>query len=208
MTFTPITHLRHVDLAVPDYAEQCSFYGSKWGLLGTTDGNDLTYYAAEGSPEQYVVRVRRADDKRIDLIAFGVADRAAVDALASQLAEAQVRIVAEPAPLQTPGGGYGFRCFDPNGVTIEISADVEQRRHRDLEPREAIPVRLSHVVVNTPAIEATRVWYGQHLGLRVSDTLTHPAMGDLFAFMRCNEQHHVFAIARGPHTALRALRSW
>lgn len=202
MAFTPITHLRHVDLAVPDYAEQCAFYATHWGLVGTTDGSGLTYFAAEGSPEQYVVRVRRADSKRLDLIAFGVADRAAVDSLASKFVEARVRIVVEPGALQTPGGGYGFRCFDPNGLTIEISSDVESRPYRELEPREAIPARLSHVVVNSPTPEATRAWYEQHLGFRVSDTLNHPAIGDLFYFMRCNRQHHVFAIARGPHTAL------
>ena len=205
MTFTPITHLRHVDLAVSDFAAQCDFYGTHWGLVPTSDGDGLTYFAAEGSPEQYVVRVRRAErsaDKRIDLIAFGVADRTAVDALAAALARSEVQLVTEPDVLHTPGGGYGFRCFDPNGLTIEISSDVEHRRHRTLEPREAIPVRLSHVVVNSPTPEATRAWYEQHLGFRVSDTLHHPAMGELFSFMRCNAQHHVFAIARGPHTAL------
>ena len=31
-----ITHLRHVDLAVPDYARQLAFYTDTWGILGNT----------------------------------------------------------------------------------------------------------------------------------------------------------------------------
>ena len=60
------------------------------------DDGDVTYFAAEGSPEQYVIRVREAADKRLDLVAFGAADRAAVDALAQNLATEGVQLVGEP----------------------------------------------------------------------------------------------------------------
>jgi catechol 2,3-dioxygenase-like lactoylglutathione lyase family enzyme len=104
--------------------------------------------------------------------------------------------------LQTPGGGYGFRFFDNEGRTIEISSDVETRSHRKIEAGESIPVRLSHVVVNSADPDATRTFYERHLGFRLSDTLTHPRMGDVMWFMRINEQHHSLAICRGPHVAL------
>jgi hypothetical protein len=62
------------------------------------------------------------------------------------------------------GGGYGFRFFDGDGRAIEVSADVEERT-RDIEPLESVPVKLSHVVLNS-ANEATVAWYLQHLGVR------------------------------------------
>lgn len=202
MSFSPITHLRHFDLAVPDYDKQVEFYGKHWGLTATSDGSDLTYFAAEGSPEQYVVRVRKADDKRLDLVSFGAADRRSVDELAAKLATSGVQLISEPGNVQTPGGGYGFRFFDLEGRTIEVSSDVAVRQHRKIEEREDIPVRLSHVVLNSPTPEITRGWYEKHLGFRLSDTLNHPRTGDLFYFMRCNAQHHSMAIARGPHPSL------
>lgn len=202
MGFSPITHVRHFDLAVPDYDKQVEFYGKHWGLTATTDGDDLTYFAAEGSPEQYVVRVRKADDKRLDLVSFGAEDAAAVDKLAQDLGTSGIKLISEPGEVQTPGGGYGFRFFDLEGRTIEISSDVEVRQHRKIEEREAIPVRLSHVVLNSPEPEKMRAWYEKHLGFRLSDTLNHPRTGDLFYFMRCNAQHHSMAIARGPHASL------
>lgn len=191
-----ISHLRHVDIAVPDFARQLEFYTRIWGLTQTGGDTGVAFLAAEGSPEQYVLRLRQGD-KRLDLVAFGADSAADVDALAARLAGDGVQLVSEPGPLATLGGGYGFRFFDVDGRTIEVSSDVEARQHRKIEERESIPVRLSHVVLNSTDIDRTRDWYAAHLGFRLSDTL-----GDVMHFMRCNPRHHSFAIARGPHVSV------
>ncbi|MFG2966866.1 MULTISPECIES: VOC family protein [unclassified Streptomyces] len=197
-----ITHLRHVDLAVPDHAKQLDFYTDIWGLTAEHSDSGLTFLAAEGSPEQYVVRLRQAEDKRIDLIAFGAADAAAVDTLAERLGSAGVQLISEPDALRTPGGGYGFRFFDNEGRAVEISSDVAVRAHRVIEPGESVPVRLSHVVINSAVPEETRAFYEKHLAFALSDTLMHPRMGEMMWFMRVNSWHHSMAIARGPHPSL------
>jgi catechol 2,3-dioxygenase-like lactoylglutathione lyase family enzyme len=197
-----ITHLRHVDLTVPDYAKQLDFFTRSWGLTAEHSEAGLAFLAAEGSPEQYVVRLRGAQDKRVDLLAFGAASAADVDALAGRLATAGVRLISEPGALATPGGGYGFRFFDNEGRTIEVSSDVAVRRHRKVEEGESIPVRLSHVVINSADPDATRAFYERHLGFALSDTLMHPRMGEMMWFLRINAWHHSVAIARGPHPSL------
>ncbi|GGG25346.1 oxidoreductase [Rhodococcoides trifolii] len=197
-----LTHLRHVDLAVPDYRKQLEFYTGHWGLSVVATDGDVTYLAAEGSPEQYVVRIRKDSDKRLDLVSYGAADAATVDSVAHRLAADGVALVADPDVLQTPGGGYGFRFFDNDGRTIEISSDVAVRRHRKIEEGESIPVKLSHVVLNTPNPEETVAFYNKHFGFKLSDTLMHPRMGHMMWFLRTNAQHHSMAIARGPHVAL------
>jgi catechol 2,3-dioxygenase-like lactoylglutathione lyase family enzyme len=202
MTDRLITHLRHIDLAVPDHARQLDFFTGTWGLKAEHSDSGLTFLAAEGSPEQYVVRLRQSADKRIDLIAFGAASSADVDTLAGRLAAAGVRLVSEPGPVQTPGGGYGFRFFDNEGRTVEVSSDVAARAHRKVEEGEDIPVRLSHVVINSADPEGTRAFYETHLAFALSDTLMHPHMGEMMWFMRINSWHHSLAIARGPHPSL------
>jgi catechol 2,3-dioxygenase-like lactoylglutathione lyase family enzyme len=202
MTDRLITHLRHVDLGVPDFATERDFYRGLWGLTEVETDSGLTFLAAEGSPEQYVVRLRKDNDKRIDLIAFGAATPSDVDTLARRLGEAGVTLVSEPGPVHTPGGGYGFRFFDNEGRTVEVSADVALRAHRRIEERESIPVRLSHVVVNSADPEGTVAFYQRHLGFALSDTLTHPHMGRMMWFLRCNDWHHSFAVTRAPHAAL------
>jgi catechol 2,3-dioxygenase-like lactoylglutathione lyase family enzyme len=202
MTDRLITHLRHIDLAVPDHARQLDFFTGTWGLKAEHSDSGLTFLAAEGSPEQYVVRLRQSADKRIDLIAFGAASSADVDTLAGRLTAAGVRLVSEPGPVQTPGGGYGFRFFDNEGRTVEVSSDVAARAHRKVEEGEDIPVRLSHVVINSADPEGTRAFYETHLAFALSDTLMHPHMGEMMWFMRINSWHHSLAIARGPHPSL------
>ena len=197
-----ITHLRYVGIAMPDIERQLSFYRDMWGLTEVAADTGVHFLAAEGSPEQYVVRLRRDDLKRQDLIAFGAASIAAVDTLAGRLTAGGVRLVHQPRPLDTPGGGYGVRFFDGDGRVVEVSAGVAAREHRKIEAREPIPVRLSHVVVNSPAPEATVEWYVKHLDFRLSDTLWLPPTGNFMWFLRCNRQHHSFAVSRGPHVAL------
>ena len=202
MTKRLITHLRHIDLAVPDHGKQLDFFTNTWGLKAEHSDTGLTFLAAEGTPEQYVVRLRQAPDKRIDLIALGAASAADVDTLAGQLAAAGIQLISEPGTVQTPGGGYGFRFFDNEGRTVEISSDVAVRNHRKIEEGESIPVRLSHVVINSADPEGTRAFYEKYLGFTLSDTLMHPHMGEMMWFMRINSWHHSLAVARGPHPSL------
>ncbi|MCZ2839521.1 VOC family protein [Modestobacter sp. VKM Ac-2985] len=197
-----ITHLRHVDLAVPDFDTQLDFYSGTWGLSTEHTDSGLAFLAAEGSPEQYIVRLRQSADKRVDLISFGTATAADVDTLAGQLAADGVHLIGEPDTLQTPGGGYGFRFFDNEGRTVEISSDVAVRQHRTVEEGESIPVRLSHVVLNSADPEGTVAFYGKHLAFALSDTLVHPRMGSMMWFLRTNAWHHSMAVARGPHPSL------
>lgn len=197
-----ITHLRHVDLAVNDYETQRSFYRDTWGLTEVGTDGDLSYFAAEGSPEQYIIRLRGSQDKRLDLISFGAESSAAVDALAQKLGTQGIQLINEPGELQTAGGGYGFRFFDIDGRTIEISSDVATREHRKIEEGEAIPVRISHAVMNSNDLNRTRDFYVNVLGFKLSDSLWGEHMGDMMHFLRCNDWHHSLAIARGPHTSV------
>lgn len=133
-----------------------------------------------GRPGQYVVRLRKAGEKRPDLVSFGAASAADMDTLAEQLLAGGVQLISQPGKVDTPGGGYGFRFFDVDGRTVEVSADVEVRQHRRIEEKEPIPVKLSHVVLDSPHV------------------------GDVTHFMRISNQHHSMDIAKGPHTSLRA----
>ena len=186
-----VTHLRHVDVAVPNYEELAEFYGGVWGLTKVDGDTGVSFFAAEGSPEQFIYRIRKADEKRLDLVAFGAEDPAAVDALAADLASDGVRFASEPGKLQTPGGGYGFRFFDPEGRTIEVSSDVAERPYRQLDPRESIPVAINHVVLTSKDRQATQAFYADKLGFEMSDWI--PFMG----FFRCNTNHHSLAISDG-----------
>ena len=159
MTERLITHVRHVDLAVPDYDTEREFYTNTWGLTVEAEEPGVTYLAAEGSPEQYIVRLRKDSEKRMELWALGARDAAAVDTLAERLDPGRRAVGQRAGQAANPGGGYGFRFFDAEGRTVEISSDVAVRQHRKIEEKESIPVRLSHVVINSPNPDKTRAFY-------------------------------------------------
>jgi catechol 2,3-dioxygenase-like lactoylglutathione lyase family enzyme len=191
-----VTSLRHVDVAVPEFDRLVDFYSGVWGLRTVEGERDIAFLAAEGSPEQFVYRIRRAEEKRLDLIAFGADSNEDVDALAADLGRAGVQLITEPDALQTPGGGYGFRFFDPDGRTIEVSAAVEARDRREVELREAIPVGLNHVVVNSPNRKEVEAFYSERLGFQLSDWI------QMMGFYHCNANHHSIAIADGEAATL------
>jgi catechol 2,3-dioxygenase-like lactoylglutathione lyase family enzyme len=193
MTDDRVTHVRYVGLAVPDFAAECAFAGQRWGLPQVAQDGDTAYFAAEGSREQFVFRLRQAAEKRLDVLSFAVADEAAVDARAARLEAAGVKLICQPQRVDGPGEGYGFRFFDTDGRTLEISSGVAERTARQLTRGESIPVSLSHVVLHTPDLKKTVAFYVKQLGFRVSDWL-----GNFMCFLRCNSVHHCLAFIPGP----------
>ncbi len=188
-----VNDIRYVAYAVPDLEAEADFYLNSWGLkeVGREDG--LAYFAAAADDQSYVVRLRQDATRRVDLISWSAADRAEVDALFAQVQAAGSKVVAEPHELTTLGGGYGFRFFDPTGHVIEISCDFARGKPRDVQVGEALPTKISHVVMHAPDHKALVTYYADVLGFRISDWL-----GDFMCFMRCNEWHHRLAFLPGP----------
>ncbi|WP_432825926.1 VOC family protein [Dactylosporangium sp. CA-092794] len=186
-----LSGLRHVALAVPDLHRTVAFYEGIWGLYRIADDRGVVFLGSVGSPEPFVIRLRQATDKRIDVVAFAAKSRRSVDTLFEELATAGVKMVRSPGPLDTPGGGYGMRFFDIDGRLIEVSADVAPKPFRDLEEGESIPRKLSHVVLNSTDVRRTIAWYQRHLAFRLSDWLT-----ERMAFLRLSSDHHCLSIAQ------------
>lgn len=197
LAFRPITHLRHVGIAVPNYRQAVDFYQNVWGLIPVAEDGGVTFFGTPADPEHYILRVREDRQKRLDLIAFAADSTTDVDLLADRLIAQGVRMDRDPDKLTTPGGGYGLRFFDPDGRLIEVSADVELRSYRALEEKESIPQKLSHVVINATNVQETKAFYENVLGFRLSDWL-----GDFMCFLRSGPQHHILAISQAPHNSL------
>ena len=193
-----ITRVRYVALGIRDFMSQVEFYRDEWGLIDRFSDGDLQYFGALESSDPYILRLRRADSDRLDLISFAVSSTVDVDEISSRLKLQGVRIISEPHESHGPDGGYGFRFFDHEGRTLEILSEVNPAIVGRLEERDWHPGRLSHVVINSPDMEQAAAWYFTHLGLQPSDRLF-----ERMVFMRGNSSsHHIMAIASGPHVNL------
>jgi catechol 2,3-dioxygenase-like lactoylglutathione lyase family enzyme len=188
-----VSDLHYVGLAVPDLAAERQFFGETWGLIEVGEQDGKVYFAAEGSPHPFVIRLRQDAEKKTDLIGFSADSRADVDALFEQVKASGAKIISDPASAEGPAGGYAFRFFDPDGRAIEVICDSNKRQHRALGKGEAIPIGLSHIVLHTPDIGKLESFYRDALGFRLSDWI-----GKFMVFLRCNPVHHRLAILPGP----------
>ena len=188
-----VSEVRYVGYALPDLAAERAFYQDKWGLQETVVKDGCVHFAAAGQDEPFVVRLREAEVARVDVIALATATRADVEALCARVQQAGCRLIFAPRALATPGGGYGFRFFSPDGLPFEISCEVARSATRTLDPLESIPARISHIVLHSPDHQALVRFFVEVLGFRISDWL-----GDFMCFLRCNEWHHRIAILPGP----------
>ena len=188
-----VSEIRYVGYAVPDLEAERAFYRDVWGLIDAGEKDGMAHFATAGHDEPYVVRLRQDPQKRVDVIALAAPSRADVDALFDKVAAAGCKIIFEPRPLETLGGGYGFRFFSPDGLPFEVGSDVARGPARKIERWEGVPERISHIVLHSPDHKAAVQFFIEVLGFRLSDWI-----GDFMAFLRCNEWHHRIAMLPGP----------
>jgi catechol-2,3-dioxygenase len=188
-----VTEIRYVGYGVTDLDAEANFYADIWGLERVPSDDGLAWFKAQGHDEHHVVRLREAEENRVDVIALAADSRADVDALALKVEGSGAKIVHTPRELTSPGGGYGFRFFSPDGLPFEISADVARSTSRAMARWEGMPVKISHIVLHSPDHQAMVKFFTDVLGFKVSDWL-----GDFMCFLRCNEAHHRVAILPGP----------
>ena len=193
-----ITHLRGVELTDPAPEDVAGFYEQVWGLQRIPVDGESVYLRGTG-PEHHILAIHPGRQTTVRGYRLGLADRAAVDAAATELGERpDTRLVAGPGPLDSPGGGYGLRISDPDGREIELSAHVAQAGDPDGTPGgpPIRPTKVSHVVLNSPNADAYLRLLIEALGFRVADETEH------MVFCKCNLDHHSVAIARAPHASL------
>ncbi len=188
-----VNEIRYVGYGVADLASERAFYRNSWKLVEVGEHEGLAHFAADGSDEAYVVRLREDPANRIDVIALSAATRDDVEALYESVRDAGCTIIFAPRDLASFGGGYGFRFFSPDGLPFEVSSDVARRTARVLSRWEGIPQKISHIVLHSPDHKAAVAFFTDVLGFRVSDWL-----GDFMCFLRCNQWHHRLAILPGP----------
>ncbi len=188
-----VNEIRYVGYGVQDLEAEKRFYLDHWGLEQVADNNGMSWFKTPGHDEHHVVRLRPADENRVDVIALAAASRADVEALALKVEASAAKMIHAPRSLDSPGGGYGFRFFSPDGLPFEISSDVARGSARKLARWDGLPVKISHIVLHSPNHKAAAEFMVNVLGFKVSDWL-----GDFMVFLRCNSAHHRVGILPGP----------
>lgn len=186
--------LRSVQLRVPTLTESGTFYSEAWGLRVVEQDHDDIWLRGTGA-HHHVLQLTSAERNGLGRISFALRTRAEVDEAGRRLLARGITVLAEPQALDQAGGGYGVSFVDPEGRVIELVADMEAVAPLDRD--RAVPVGVTHVVLNTVDIDRAVTFYTDVLGMRVSDWSEHQ-----MAFLRCNTDHHSIAFNQAAWTSV------
>lgn len=186
-----VDFLRGIVMRAPNALETAGFYVEQWGLRHLETRDDTVYFRGS-SAEPFIYALRQDPVFGIDYVNFGMRTRDRLERLHARVLAAGGRVVSNPGPLDTPGGGHGFMAIDPDGRRLRFVADVAG--HADDQDVLAKPRKVTHVVLNTPDMERAQAFYESALGFRVSDYSANQMV-----FLRCASDHHSIALNRSAY---------
>jgi catechol 2,3-dioxygenase-like lactoylglutathione lyase family enzyme len=202
---TAVHSLDHFVFSVPDLDEAARFYDD-FGL-DVRRRDDRLHLHTAGHPHRWGTVLRAAGDKRLQYLAFG-AFAEDLDAVKDRLA----RLGIKPADAHPQAETSGVWFRDPEGVLVHVlaaqkvspatksvaaTAAVVPRGAGAAPARSKAPKvrprRLSHVLLFTSDVARSRKFYGDALGLRLSD---HSGDGIAFLHGAHASDHHMLAFAK------------
>ena len=203
MTESLITHLRHVDLAIPDYRAPARVLHPG---LGPDRGRERHRHRLPGRRGlaralHHPAPQGRGQAPRPGLLRRGDRGRRGRAGRAPDRAQRQARRKTRQAST-------------PRAAATACASSTSTAARSRSAPASP-PGRTARSKSRSRSRSASRTWCstrptptappaGTHdvLDFRLSDTLAGAEMGTVMNFMRCNARHHSLAFARGPHVSL------
>jgi catechol 2,3-dioxygenase len=181
--------LSHIGLAVDDPVEAAAYYARTLGLAVSETLADGTIRLGWGRGFHALELARDGG------LHFGLElpDEATLAAFESRLQAHGVPVARGEVAGDHPPV-LAFR--DPDGHRIEAHGAVDRSGEHAADPGRR-PVRIHHVTLASPAIAEQVAFYENVLGFRISDR-----MGEVFTWLRCNEEHHTVAVVAADVPAL------
>ncbi len=193
MPLSLISDLRSVALNVPDLKQAEEFYTKVW-LLDVVARRDEAVYLRGTGPDHHILSLHLADRPTIRDLTFRARSADLLKAIATEAVAAGGRVVAPVAKSDDPARGTALTIADPQGRILRfVHGDTT---HKDASETRDRPIRLSHVVLNSSAVDAERGFFERCMGLTLSDRTR------IMAFLRCNTDHHCIALAEGEGPSL------
>ena len=157
--------------------------------------------------QSWRVSVEQGAEDDIDFVGFEVAGPEALAEMAARLTAAGVSLGVDDDALAGRRGVTGLvSCRDPHGLGVEIYYGPTERHETPFTSTRVSGFvtgeeGIGHVVLATPDIAASRAFYQDLLGFRLSDIIRMaigPKMAIELEFYHCNPRHHTLALVPAP----------
>jgi catechol-2,3-dioxygenase len=188
--------LSHIGLRVPDPPEVANFYGRVLGLRVAETGPDGLVRLGCGAGFH---ALELSNGEGFGHLGLELPDGAALRALERRLREHGVPLTAQSLDGAHPEV-LGFEDADGNRIeahTPGLAARAPVGLAAQAPAGSRCPVRIHHVTLGTAQLEAQLEFYEDVMGFRVSDRI-----GNAFAWLRCNHEHHTVALVEADAAGL------
>lgn len=190
-----IEAVRSVALNVPDLAKAEAFYTEVWRLSVAHRGEQAIYLRGTGSDHHLLALHAGGPVPQIRQVTLRARSLEALSAVAQAVPRAGGELLSPIGPLHhDPAGGTGLTLRDPHGRVLQVVHG--DARGRDAGPQRDQPARLTHVVLNSHAVDDTQRFLTEALGFTLADRTV------AIAFMNCNHDHHTLAVGVADNDAL------
>jgi catechol 2,3-dioxygenase len=189
-----ILGLRSVALDVPDLARAERFYTQVWHLEVAHCADGVLYLRGSGADGYLLALHAGGPVPQIRHVTLRARDEEGLQAVADHAVAAGGTLVRAIGPLaDDPAGGIGLLLRDPHGRVFQV---VHGDRRGTPAPARDRPERITHVVLNSHAVDDTQRFLEQALGFTLADRTV------AIAFMNCNGDHHTLAVGVADNDAL------
>ncbi|HYF17375.1 MAG TPA: VOC family protein [Ramlibacter sp.] len=189
-----IEGLRSVSLSVPDLAKAETFYSQVWHLEVAHRTDGALYLRGSGHDDHLLALHQGGEVPQIRHVTLRARSADALRTLAERVPAAGGSIVSPIRELpDDPAGGTGFTLRDPHGRVFQVVHGDSRRQGTQQKDR---PERLTHVVLNSHAVDETQQFLQDALGFTLADRTV------AIAFMNCNRDHHTLAVGIADNDAL------
>jgi hypothetical protein len=169
-----------------------AFYNDQWKLVEAGEKDGMVHFAAEGDDELYVVRLRRNEDKRIDVSRW---PPTAAPMLTPCMRRPRRRVAgsfSRQRNWRRWAVAMASTSSPPTACRSRFQATSPAGPPRELARWEGVRAKISRIVLHSPDHQKLVQWLCDVLGFKVSDWL-----GDFMCFLRCNSAHRRIVILPG-----------
>lgn len=178
--------LRSVELQVADRIEATKFMTASWGLIEVVTRNHTTFLRGSASLP-YIISLKQGQSQELLSVTL-TGNLSEIKGVWQFLENSQLQKSNWIDHFDEPGQGCGFKVQGLFGETFRFIAESDPPP-AEFEANDSMPIRLAHVVLNSPDLHQSSQSLADSFGFRVTDRTKN------IHFVGCNELHHVIAYA-------------